>query len=256
MTCARPSRDGADTTDARLRPGDIGCGVIGSAGSTYGSFPVRFPTQSRTACTTMPETVAIAADHAGFELKAALKGELRRLGYAVLDLGTHGTRSRRLSGLRRRAGARRSRDGKARRGVLICGTGIGISIAANRHRHVRAALCHDATERAAGARSTTTPTSWRSAPALIGVEVAKDCLRAFLTHRRSRAAGMPRRVAKLGCTLRKRRQTREATIQLPMPARATPAPDGILHRAARRARSRVFVAHRRRAAAASRTRSS
>jgi ribose 5-phosphate isomerase B len=70
-------------------------------------------------------------------------------------------------------------DGRASRGVLVCGTGIGISIAANRHAHVRAALCHDTTTArlcrehndanvlVLGARTT-------------GIETARDCLRAFL----------------------------------------------------------------------------
>ena len=88
------------------------------------------------------ETIAIASDHAGVELKGTLKAELEAMGRRVLDLGTHGPESVDYPAFAD-ALAEALRDGRAARGVLVCGTGIGISIAANRHRHVRAALCHD-----------------------------------------------------------------------------------------------------------------
>src|SRR5215475_3144077 len=88
------------------------------------------------------ETIAIAADHAGFELKELLKAELARGGYLPLDLGTHGPESVDYPDFADSLAAA-LKEGHATRGVLVCGTGIGISIAANRHRHVRAALCHD-----------------------------------------------------------------------------------------------------------------
>ncbi len=88
------------------------------------------------------DTVAIASDHAGVELKGVLKGDLTAMGFKVLDLGTATADSVDYPDFGHAlAGAITKRDAKA--GVAICGTGIGISIAANRHPGVRAALVHD-----------------------------------------------------------------------------------------------------------------
>jgi len=126
----------------------------------------------------MPETVAIAADHGGFDLKSVLVPELRALGNEVLDLGT-------MSGDAvdypdfAEAVARAIREGRAARGVLVCGTGIGMSIAANRHREIRAALCHDALT-ARLARQHNDANVLVLGGRLLGPELAKDCLRVFL----------------------------------------------------------------------------
>jgi len=141
------------------------------------------------------ERIAIAGDHAGLSMKSVLKKELEEMGLDVLDLGTHGPESVDYPDYAD-ALAAALRDGRAQRGVLVCGTGIGVSIAANRHREVRAALCHDAvTARLArqhndanvlvlGARTT-------------GEEVAKDCVRVFL-NTEFEGGRHARRVAKLG----------------------------------------------------------
>ena len=127
----------------------------------------------------MPETVAIAADHAGFDLKELLKAELVQLGCQVLDLGTTGTQSVDYPDFAS-ALAQTLAKGEAGRGVLVCGTGIGISIAANRHRNVRAALCHDSVS-ARMARAHNDANVLALGARLIGPEVAKDCLRVFLS---------------------------------------------------------------------------
>ena len=127
----------------------------------------------------MPQnTVAIASDHAGFDLKQVLKTQLQEMGYQVVDLGTDGRESVDYPDFGH-ALANEIEAGRVERGVLVCGTGIGMSMAANRHPRVRAAVCHDisstrltrlhndANVLALGAR-------------LIGDEVAKDCLRVFL----------------------------------------------------------------------------
>jgi ribose 5-phosphate isomerase B len=88
--------------------------------------------------------VALGADHAGVGLKAELAQVLRAMGHGVLDLGTHGSQSVDYPDFAR-AVCRAVLDGRARFGVLICGTGIGISIAANRHGGIRCALVHDVT---------------------------------------------------------------------------------------------------------------
>jgi ribose 5-phosphate isomerase B len=87
----------------------------------------------------MAEVIPIAADHAGYEMKQRLVAELRRLGYEPLDLGTHSTESTDYPAYAHEVAAR-VEDGSAKRGVLLCGTGLGMSYAANRHRGVRAAV--------------------------------------------------------------------------------------------------------------------
>jgi ribose 5-phosphate isomerase B len=126
----------------------------------------------------MPETVAIAADHAGYELKAALLPVLEELGLRVLDLGTNGRESVDYPDFAD-AVADALESGRATRGVLICGTGIGISIAANRHRFVRAALCHDGLT-ARLARQHNDANVLVLGGRLIGIETAKDCLTSFM----------------------------------------------------------------------------
>ena len=127
----------------------------------------------------MPDIVAIAADHGGCELKTELLPELKALGLDALDLGTHTADSvdypKFADALAEALGA-----GQAQRGVLICGTGIGMSIAANRHRHVRCALAHDATT-ARLARQHNDANVLALGARVIGLEVAKDCLRTFFT---------------------------------------------------------------------------
>ena len=125
-----------------------------------------------------PTRIALAADHAGFELKDLLRRSLEEGGYAVLDLGTSGPQSVDYPDFAD-ALAKALADGKAERGVAVCGTGIGISIALNRHRHIRAALCHDGTS-ARLAREHNDANVLALGARLIGVEAAKDCLKHFL----------------------------------------------------------------------------
>lgn len=125
------------------------------------------------------ETIAIASDHGGVELKATLAGELAELGYEVLDLGTDGPDSVDYPDFAE-ALTEALRDGRAQRGVLICGSGIGMSIAANRHREIRAALVHDNLS-ARLARQHNDANVLVMGGRFIGAEVAKDCLQAFLT---------------------------------------------------------------------------
>lgn len=87
--------------------------------------------------------IAIANDHAGHDLKALLATRARELGHAVTDLGPPPGGSVDYPDYAH-AVARMVAAGEADCGVLVCGTGIGMSMAANRHPGVRAALCHDA----------------------------------------------------------------------------------------------------------------
>lgn len=123
------------------------------------------------------EIVAIASDHAGFEMKQFVKTYLEDKGYEVMDLGPDSANSVDYPDYGHALGKAMD-DNLASKGVAICGSGIGISIAVNRHKGARAALCqnglmaklsrqhNDANVLALGAR-------------LIGPEIALDCLDAF-----------------------------------------------------------------------------
>ncbi len=128
----------------------------------------------------MPSSsIAIASDHAGYELKLTLKRALEEKGHTVVDLGTDGPSSvdypdyayAMISALD---------DKRAERGVLVCGSGIGISIAANRHPQIRAALVHDSLG-ARMARQHNDANVICFGGRMIGVEVAVDCLEVFLS---------------------------------------------------------------------------
>ena len=139
--------------------------------------------------------IAIASDHAGYALKTTLAQELAEMGYEVLDLGTDGSQSVDYPDFGSSL-AEVIRTGEVERGILICGTGIGISMAANRHPGVRAAVCWDETS-ARLTREHNDANVLALGARLLGVEVAKDCLRTFLStdFAGGRHAG---RVAKLG----------------------------------------------------------
>ena len=85
---------------------------------------------------------AIGSDHAGFELKTSLAKFLRGLGDEVIDVGTDSTAPVDYPDFAE-AVAKAILDGRAQRGVLICGSGVGASVAANKIRGIRAGLCHD-----------------------------------------------------------------------------------------------------------------
>jgi ribose 5-phosphate isomerase B len=123
-------------------------------------------------------TIAVASDHAGFDLKEILKGDLQQAGYAVLDLGTNSTASVDYPDFGT-AMADAIAAGKAEKGVVVCGTGIGISIAVNRNPRVRAALAHDATS-ARLSREHNDANVVAFGSRLIGAEVAREAMKVFL----------------------------------------------------------------------------
>lgn len=126
----------------------------------------------------MSDTIAIASDHGGLEMKALLTKDLEARGVTVLDLGTNSTDSVDYPDFAD-AMAETVKSGRAARGVLICGTGIGISIAANRHPEIRAALVHDAFT-ARMARQHNDANVLVLGGRTTGPEVARDCLAIFL----------------------------------------------------------------------------
>jgi len=123
-------------------------------------------------------TIAVASDHAGFDLKEILKRDLQSAGYDVLDLGTNSTTSVDYPDFGRAMGEAIT-SGKAGRGVLVCGSGIGISIAANRNPNVRAALAHDVVS-ARLSREHNDANVVAFGQRLIDTEVAREALKIFL----------------------------------------------------------------------------
>ena len=84
--------------------------------------------------------IAMASDHAGYELKMAIREKLEKEGYQILDLGTDSTESVDYPKYGKALGEA-VMAGKAEKGIAVCGTGIGISIAANKVKGIRCALC-------------------------------------------------------------------------------------------------------------------
>ncbi len=120
--------------------------------------------------------IAIAADHAGYDLKEKLKQSFASIDW--LDLGTHSEESVDYPAYGFAMGQAIT-DGRARLGIVICGSGIGISIAANRYAAVRAALCANATM-ARLSRQHNDANVLALGSGIIGLDVARDCVGAFL----------------------------------------------------------------------------
>jgi ribose 5-phosphate isomerase B len=127
----------------------------------------------------MHKLIGIANDHAGYDLKVVLKAELEHGGWEIRDFGCDSKEAVDYP-LFGRMLAEAVRDGVIERGVLICGSGIGISIAANRVPAVRAALVHDALT-ARLCREHNDANVLCLGAQTTGVAVAKDCLNVFLT---------------------------------------------------------------------------
>ena len=122
--------------------------------------------------------VAVAADHAGFPLKQELVERLRGAGHEVLDLGTGSTEAVDYPDFADALG-RAVRDGEAERGVLVCGSGVGATVAANKLRGVRACLCHDTYSAHQGVEHDDMNVLCLGAR-IVGVELAAEIVRAFL----------------------------------------------------------------------------
>jgi RpiB/LacA/LacB family sugar-phosphate isomerase len=86
--------------------------------------------------------VALGSDHAGFDLKQVLAGCLERMGHGILDVGTYGREPVDYPDFAE-ALAKAVLEGRGERGILICGSGVGASVAANKFPGIRAGLCHD-----------------------------------------------------------------------------------------------------------------
>src|SRR5438128_9100267 len=122
--------------------------------------------------------LVIGSDHAGFQLKEATGDLLRSLGHEVLDVGAFNENPSDYPDFAEAVG-RAVLDGKAERGVLICGSGVGASVAANKLHGIRAGLCHDTYSAHQGVEHDDINVLVLGSR-VIGVELAKDLVRAFL----------------------------------------------------------------------------
>lgn len=125
------------------------------------------------------KTLAIAADHGGVELKSAIITALEKRGIEVFDLGTNGPASVDYPDYAQ-AVAKTIVEGKAEAGILVCGSGIGMSIAANRFSEVRAALVHDRLS-AELCRMHNNANVLCLGARLLGDATALDCVDAFIS---------------------------------------------------------------------------
>lgn len=126
----------------------------------------------------MSHSIAIASDHAAYAMKAELVEWLRSEGHEVLDLGTNGPESVDYPDYGYRL-AKAIEDGRAARGVALCGSGIGISIAVNRNPAARCALVSEPLS-ASLARQHNDANVVALGARLVGIEMAKACITTFL----------------------------------------------------------------------------
>jgi RpiB/LacA/LacB family sugar-phosphate isomerase len=123
--------------------------------------------------------IAIGADHAGFELKEKLGAYIRDLGHDVIDAGTTSPAPVDYPDYAEAVG-KMILEGRAIRAVLICGSGVGASVAANKLPGIRAALCHDSYSARQGVEHDDMNILVLGAR-VIGEELARDLIRSFLT---------------------------------------------------------------------------
>ena len=136
--------------------------------------------------------VAVGSDHAGFELKADLRSFLVEQGHDVVDVGTDGTAPVDYP-VYAEAVARAVLDGRAERGVLVCGSGVGAAVAANKIPGIRAGLCHDCYSAHQGVEHDDMNVIVLGG-LVVGREVARDLVRVFLA---ARYGGEPRHERRL-----------------------------------------------------------
>jgi len=147
-------------------------------------------------------TIAIGCDHAGFELKQQLKAQLEAWGHSVIDFGAHDAQPSDYPEVSFEV-ARAVAAGRCQLGVLICGTGIGTQIAANKIPGIRAAVCHDCYS-ARVARAHNDANVLCLGARVIGAELARELLRIWLDQSFSGEQRHARRLAKVAALERDR----------------------------------------------------
>ncbi|MBU2648187.1 ribose 5-phosphate isomerase B [bacterium] len=126
----------------------------------------------------MTEKIIIGSDHGGFDLKEIIKELLTELLFDVTDVGCYDTTSVHYPEIAQRV-AKKIAAGEFSRGILICGTGIGMSLAANRFPKIRATLCHDHLT-ARLSREHNDSNILAMGARVLGVDTAKDILMTWL----------------------------------------------------------------------------
>jgi len=144
----------------------------------------------------MTLTVALAADHGGFDLKQQLLTWLQNQEYKVLDLGAHELNPSDDYPDFAQAVSQTVAKGQAERGILLCGSGVGACVAANKVAGIRACLCHDTYSAHQGVEHVDMNVLCLGAR-VIGLELAKELITAFLKARFSGEERHRRRLKKV-----------------------------------------------------------
>ena len=139
--------------------------------------------------------IAVGSDHAGFELKKILLPLLREKGHEVLDLGTHDTKPVDYPDFAEAVGLAVCAH-RAERGLVICGSGVGASIAANKIPGIRAGLCHDTYSAHQGVEHDDMNVLVLGAR-IIGQELAKELVFSFLNAKFTKEERHQRRLEKI-----------------------------------------------------------
>ena len=139
--------------------------------------------------------LVIGSDHAGFALKVAMGDLLRSLGHEVLDVGAFNENPSDYPDFAEAVG-RAILDGKAERGVLVCGSGVGASVAANKVMGIRAGMCHDSYSAHQGVEHDNVNVLVLGSR-VVGVKLAEDLVKAFLGAKFSQEDRHVRRLAKI-----------------------------------------------------------
>ena len=139
--------------------------------------------------------IVVGADHAGFDLKQIIAADLRRLGHEVIDQGTNSGAPVDYPDFAEAVG-KTLIDGQAERGVLICGSGVGASVAANKISGIRAGLCHDTYSARQGVEHDDMNVLVLGAR-VIGIELARELVANFLAAKFTAEERHRRRVAKI-----------------------------------------------------------
>src|SRR5271169_2996002 len=140
--------------------------------------------------------IAVGADHAGVPLNETVIAELKRLGHEVVDCGTHDASKPDDYPDYAEAVSRAVLDGKADRAVLICGSGVGASVAANKLPGIRAGLCHDSYSAHQGVEHDDINVLVLGSR-VIGVKLAEDLVRTFMGAKFSNEERHVRRLGKV-----------------------------------------------------------
>ena len=139
--------------------------------------------------------IVVGSDHAGFPMKAELVAYLRELGHDVLDVGSYDPNPVDFPDIARQVAAAIT-SGRAERGLMVCGTGVGASIGANKMKGIRAAVCHDVHSAHQSVEHDDVNVMCIGAQ-IVGPWLAKDLIAAYLGASFSTAEEFRRRVAKL-----------------------------------------------------------